>query len=65
LLVLTQLQPLLSNEFELAYTPEPPTLMQRLTDDADLIRRKCGKPRGLRRVTWESTEGEREWVDHD
>lgn len=35
------------NEFELVYTPEAPTMMQRLTDEADLIRRKCGEPRGL------------------
>jgi hypothetical protein len=35
------------NEFELAYTPEPPTMVRRLTDEADLIRRKCGEPRGL------------------
>ena len=35
------------NEFELAYTPEPPTMVQRLTDEADLIRRKCGEPRSL------------------
>lgn len=35
------------NEFELVYTPEAPTMMQRLTDEADLIRRKCSEPRGL------------------
>lgn len=35
------------NPFEIAFSKNVPTMQQRLTDYADLIRRKCGEPRGL------------------